>query len=220
MLKMQLKMSVMKLKMLLTEINIISILENKLLTIKYTLKMKNLIYIVMFLVPTILFAQEKPKNVSEETTTKTIVIDNGKEVVEKKVEVTTREEEQLELDENDKNKVNQDLVSSPSKVTTTVKIDNDMDPFYDTKTESVKYMHLDDAYVFKRKTDGFIVSEFDNNSNMSLGQVYRTSAKNNYLYKSSDYNGVGYFDNNGNFIVEYYDAEKKGMVKKVFLLEK
>lgn len=182
--------------------------------------MKKLIYIVAFLVPAVFFAQEKPKNVSEETTTKTVSINDGKEIVTKEVEVTTREEQQLQLDENDKNKVNQDLVESPSKITTTIKIDNDKDPFYDSKTEMVKFENQDESYVFNRKNDGFIVSEMNDESNLLLGQVYRTGASNNYLYQSNDFNGVGYFDDDRNFIVEYYDVEKKSIVKKVFVLKK
>src|SRR5690606_13561476 len=121
--------------------------------------MKHVIYIAVFLVPTVFFAQEKPTNVSEETTTKTVTVDDGREVVEKKVKVTTREEQQIKLAESDKHKVNQDVVDSPSKVTQTIEVDNDMDPFFDSKTKSVHYTYNDDNYIFKRNDNGFIVSE-------------------------------------------------------------
>ncbi|MFL0352564.1 hypothetical protein [Xanthomarina sp. GH4-25] len=182
--------------------------------------MKNLIYIVMFLVPTVFFAQEKPKNVSEETTTKTITVDDGREVVEKKVKVTTKEEQEIKLAEDDKNKVNQEIVASPSKVTQTVEVDNDMDPMYDSKTQSVYYSYNDENFVFKRNKDGFVVSEIGTDVQTDYGHVLNTSRNNNYVFTSSDYNGVGYFDANNNFIVEYYDVNSKSVIKKTFTIAK
>ena len=135
--------------------------------------MKNLLYVIAFLVPTVFFAQEKPKNVSEETTTKTITVDDGKEVVEKQVKVTTREEQQVELAESDKNKVNQQVVPSPSKVTQTVEVDVEVDddPYYDSISESVFYTYDNDNYVFKKNNNGFLVSETDSDVN-KYGMVY------------------------------------------------
>jgi hypothetical protein len=178
--------------------------------------MKNLLYIAAFLVPTVFYAQDKPQNVSEETTTKTVTVDDGREVVEKKVKVTTREEQKIKLAESDKNKVNQDIVDSPSKVTQTVEVDNDMDPFYDSKSKSVYYTYNDDKYLFKKNDKGFIVSEVGADFGMKYGHGMRTSRANNYVFTSNDYNGIGYFDTNNNFIVEYYDAENNAIVKKVF----
>ncbi|WP_417889800.1 hypothetical protein [Xanthomarina gelatinilytica] len=178
--------------------------------------MKHLIYIAAFLVPTVFFAQEKPTNVSEETTTKTVTVDDGREVVEKKVKVTKREEQQIKLAESDKHKVNQDVVDSPSKVTQTIEVDNDMDPFYDSKTKSVYYTYNDDNYIFKRNDNGFIVSEVGADAGMKYGHGMSTSRANNYVFSSKDYNGIGYFDANNNFIVEYYDADSNTIVKKVF----
>lgn len=182
--------------------------------------MKNLLYIAVFMVPTVFFAQEKPKNISEETTTKTITVDDGKEVVEKKVKITTREEQQLELDDNDKNKVNQEVVSSPSKVTQIVEVDDDLDPYYDSKIKTIHYSYNNNPYVFKRNTNGFLVSEVVSNSETDFGKVMTTSRSNNYVFKSNDYNGIGYFDSNNNFVVEYFDTSKNAIVKKVFTLNK
>ncbi|MCX7549548.1 hypothetical protein [Xanthomarina sp. F2636L] len=182
--------------------------------------MKHIIYITAFLIPMAFMAQEKPKNVSEETTTRTITVDDGKEVVEKKVKVTTREEQKIELAESDKNKVNQAIVDSPAKVTQTVQIDDDMDPFYDSETQSIHYSFNDEKYLFKRNNEGFLVSEIGSTTKDNYGHVMNTSRSNNYVFKSTDYNGIGYFDSNNNFIVEYYDADSNTIVKKVFTLSK
>src|SRR5690554_6218211 len=56
------------------------------------IKMKNVLYIVVLMFTTVIFAQNKPKNVSEETTTKTIKVDDGSQVLEQKVRITTRED--------------------------------------------------------------------------------------------------------------------------------
>ncbi|HLV39547.1 hypothetical protein [Xanthomarina sp.] len=182
--------------------------------------MKNVLYIAVFMFTTVFFAQNKPKNVSEETTTKTITIDDGQEVTEQKVKITTREEQKIELDESEKNNVNQDIVASPTKVTQTIEIDTEMDPIYNSKTESIHYNYNDENYVFKKNSKGFMVSELASDSEMDFGNILRTSRANNYYFTSNDYNGIGYFDTNNNFVIEYYDASKNAIVKKVFTMAK
>ncbi|MEO8932708.1 MAG: hypothetical protein ABI295_00245, partial [Xanthomarina sp.] len=139
---------------------------------------------------------------------------------EKKVKVTTREEQNIELDESEKNQVNQDIVASPTKVTQTVETSNDEDPFYDTITESVYYNYNDDNYIFKKNGNGFIVSELATDAEMDYGNIMRTSRPNNYFFTSNDYNGIGYFDSNSNFVVEYYDIAKNAIVKRIYTLAK
>lgn|SRR5690554_652704 len=184
------------------------------------IKMKNVLYIVVLMFTTVIFAQNKPKNVSEETTTKTIKVDDGSQVLEQKVKITTREEQQIELDAKDKNKVNQDIVSSPSKVTQTIEVATEKDPMYDSKTETIYYNYNDESYIFKKNNKGFLVSELASDSEMNFGNVLRTSRANNYYFVSDDYTGIGHFDSNNNFVIEYYDASKEAIVRKVFNLNK
>ncbi|HMC02022.1 MAG TPA: hypothetical protein VKN14_13375 [Flavobacteriaceae bacterium] len=180
--------------------------------------MKKLFFIGTFFLVSIAFAQEKPKNVSEETEKKTVTINDGEKVVEKKVKVTTKEEQKIKLDAKDKHQVNQEIVETPTKVTKTIEVDSDNDVFYDTKTEVSYYTFNDQKYTFQKSSKGFNVSLNDDIDGDLFGHAIRASRNNNYLYKSDDYTGIGYFDDQGNFVVEYYDKDSNGLVKKEFIL--
>jgi hypothetical protein len=119
--------------------------------------MKNVIYICLLLLAGSVFAQEKPKNVSEEVKTTTIKVDNGTEVKEKKIKVTTRKEQNIEFDEKDKNKRDSEIVESPVKVKRTIEIDNNGDNSYDSKVEVGFYEFEGKRYNIKKNNNGFLV---------------------------------------------------------------
>ena len=68
--------------------------------------MKNLVFITALIISGTLFAQEKPKEVKQETEVKTVKTNNGEKITEKKTKIVTRETSDITLDENDKNKTN------------------------------------------------------------------------------------------------------------------
>ncbi|WP_418509920.1 hypothetical protein [Corallibacter sp.] len=182
--------------------------------------MKTLLYITAFMFMISVHAQEKPKNVSEETNIKTVKINDGKKITEKKVKLTTREEQQVELAEEDKNKVNQTMVDSPSKVTKTLEVDNDGDAFYDSKFETAHYEFNDKVYNFKKNSEGFLVSTKSKSDMSPLGNIIKSSKENHYFFKTNDYSGIGYFTDSGNFTIEYYDTNTNKLVKQDFILIK
>lgn len=182
--------------------------------------MKNLIYIGIFLFSVSFYAQDKPRSMSETTEVKTVKIDNGKEVVENKVKVTTREEKSIKLDKNDAGKVNQDMmVDNDKTVTKTIQIDNDNDPFYDSEIELVTYVRDNREYSFIKNSNGFSVTA--KSSKKNFGTAFRSSLNDNYyIFNNSDYSGVGYFDKNGNFIIEYYDTDSNSLMTTKFMTVK
>jgi hypothetical protein len=173
---------------------------------------------IAFLVPTVFFAQEKPKDVSEETTTKTRTVVEDGELVEKKMKVTTRNEQDIVLKDSKNSKENKDVFARPSTITQTVEIDNDKDPYYDSISETVSYSYNNEDYVFKKSNNGFLVAGTDSDVQTDFGRFIITNRSNNYVFTSDDYNGIGYFNANNDFVVEYYDAAKNEIVKKVFTL--
>lgn len=78
--------------------------------------MKNLIYLSVMLLCSGIMAQERPKEIKQETVVKTVKVNDGETISEKKFKVVTREEADVELDENDAEKVNQNRVMSNVKV--------------------------------------------------------------------------------------------------------
>jgi hypothetical protein len=65
-----------------------------------------------------------------------------------------------------------------------------------------------------------LVTGKDSNVSTDFGRFMITNRSNNYVFTSDDYNGIGYFNANNDFVVEYYDASKNTIVKKVFTMAK
>lgn len=175
-------------------------------------------YACLFLFVGNIWAQEEPKNVSEESTTKTVKTDNGTEVVEKKIKVTTREEQDIEFAEKDKNKRDKDVVKSPVKVKKTIEIDNDRGNSYDSKTEIRYYEFNGKQYGFKKVDTGFSVLEKDHETPNNYGQLIKFNRENHYLFKNGNDTGIGYFNDDGSFTIEYYDKKTKTVTSQEFIL--
>ncbi|MGB1309235.1 MAG: hypothetical protein ACPG6B_10010 [Oceanihabitans sp.] len=41
-----------------------------------------------------------------------------------------------------------------------------------------------------------------------------------YIFTTDNYTGVGYFDKNKTFVIEYYDGESDGLITKEFKITK
>ena len=180
--------------------------------------MKNLIYMFSFLMITSAFAQEptekkKPVDKMEETTTtKTTVNKNGVPVTQSTVKVTTKKEQQIKTKQRPGNTPDGDKVDTPIKVTKTIEIDRDSDPFYDVSDKTVYYNYNDKRFAFKSDPYGFNMMS----DNSPYGQARISKSNHFYLTNINGYPGVGYFDTTGNFIVEYYNKDKDVMVMESY----
>ena len=164
------------------------------------------------------FAQEKPKEVKEETEIKTVKIKDDKQIKEKKLKVVTRETESVELDEKDKYKVNQDRVKAPKKVEKMVFVDNDDDSTYDLLTKETYYIIGDEKYLFTPNNKGFdIAFNRDEDKFVKVDKVWATSTDGYYLLNGQMHSGIGYFDKDGNFTVEYYDKDTDKIEVKTYM---
>lgn len=196
--------------------------------------MKSIMYIAAFMFCFTAFAQEKtektkkaenktevkkedPKDVQKETEVKTIKVKKGEgKVEEKKIKVTTTKEQTIKSEPIPDHYENSKRVETPIKVTQTVFVDLDNDPFYDTKSKVVYYTNKDKEYVFTRDDDGFVVSFDNENEDVIFGKARLTSSNRYYLLKTNDYSGIGYFNADGDFVVEYYDETLDAMVVQTF----
>ncbi|WOD43314.1 hypothetical protein [Hwangdonia lutea] len=182
--------------------------------------MKNLIYVFALLFIGSAMAQEKPKEVKQETKVKVVKTKNDKETKEKKVKVITRETADVKLDKNDKNKVNQSRVNATKKVEKMVMVDDDNDADYDILTKETFFVSGDQTYKFTPNDKGFdIIFDNDNNEFVKIGKAWSTSASGNYIIRGEMHNGIGYFDKNGNFVVEYFDENTKRVKKMTYSKE-
>lgn len=179
--------------------------------------MKNVIYLSALLLSTTMLAQEKPKEVKEEAEVKIIRVKDSDKTTEKKVKVVTRETGTVELDEKDKNKVNQNRITSPTKVEKTVMVDDDEDNNYDVITTETYFVLDDKKYLFTPNSTGFDVafSATDNKSSKVI-RALTSSNQGYYIVNGDMYSGIGYFDSNQNFIVEYYNKNTNGIEMIVY----
>lgn len=187
---------------------------------KKPIKMKNTIYILVLLICSTAYAQDKPTEVKKETEVKTVTYKTGKKTKEEKEKIISKETSNVKLDEADANKVNQDRVSATKKVQTTVMVDKDADDAYDIITKDTYFVNLNDDYKFSPNDSGFDITLInDKQEFVSVGKAWNSYNPGTYLISGKEYDGVGYFDKDGNFIIEYYDENSKS-IKSVTFNEK
>ena len=181
--------------------------------------MKNLIYIVSFLMATGVYAQEKKPidKMEQTTTTKTTVNKNGEKVSENTVKVTTKTEQEIKTVQQAGNTTNGDKVDTPIKVTKTIQIDSDSDPFFDASNKTVYYNYNNDKFTFSSDSNGFMMASAEN---PSYGEARKSASNHFYLMTIKGQPGVGYFDSNGNFIVEYYNKDTDAMIMESYEMNK
>lgn len=174
--------------------------------------MKNYIYLFVLLVSGTAMAQEKPKEVKQETIEKTVKYNNGEKISESKIKVVSRETADVELAMDDKEKVNQNRVATTKKVETMVMVDDDLDPDYELLSKETHFISDDKSFKFTPNNGGFNIA-YDNNSNkfVVVGKAYSSKNPGSYVVKGETYNGVGHFNEKGDFIVEYYNADSQSL---------
>ncbi|MCK8481859.1 hypothetical protein [Psychroserpens algicola] len=175
--------------------------------------MKYLIYTFSLLMVAGAYAQNKPVDKVEETKVKTIkTVEDGK-VVENKVKVTTKKEQEVMTDPNYKGTIDAPRVFPKVKVTKTVSVDNDHDPFYESKDKIIYYTKDKNTFKFKAEDKGFMMAD---ENDVMLGSAILSLNKQYYILDINNYSGIGYFNSEGNFVVEYYNSDTKTLVNEEF----
>ena len=183
--------------------------------------MKKLIYILALSLITGVYAQENnPVNVTEETEVKTIKVKKGDKVIENKISIKTEQTQEVKIDPKNEYDLNGDVIETPIKVTKTVKVDNDNDPYYDSKTKVTYYKFDSKDYTFIPDDKGFVVSIKEGDEDVYFGKARYSKRHSNYIISTTNYTGVGYFEKDGSFVIEYYDGKSDGIVTKEFKITK
>lgn len=174
--------------------------------------MKTVIYMGLFLFTGTLFAQVQPREVKEEVEVKTVKVKDNEKTSENKVRVVTRETADVELDENDKNKTNQNRLPATTKVEKMTYVDENV------LTSETSYKMGDGNYVFSPSESGFEMSHTtSNNQSQNIGKSWASSIKGYYIVEGGPHSGIGYFDQNGNFVTEFYNKDTKKVEVKTYL---
>lgn len=157
------------------------------------------------------------KDVKEEVTTTTTTIkdsDGERKIVEK---VKNSEVQNIEFEDPNSSSLNKTVKSTPVNVTTTSEIIVDGETQYRDVDHSAYYEFAGTKYEIKSDSKGYLL--FDSNKKSSSGLLRKTS-NNNYIYRSENKISVGYFDKNGNLILETYDPKTDSMIREEFLISK
>lgn len=164
--------------------------------------MKNLITILVLILGVTVYAQNT--NVTKETKTTTVTVDDGTGEPKKLVKTQHTEARQnVEVKQTGRNTLNKDIKETPVKVTETTTISGDGIATQELG-ETIRYELKGKTYILIRDNSGFKVYSPENEE---LGVIRKTS-KTTYLYQTKDHKvSLGYFDNNGNFIIESYNND-------------
>ena len=177
--------------------------------------MKNLLYTIIFMSGAVALAQN-PVDHMETTQVKSETVKKDGEMIETKVKIITKKEQEVKTDPRQANQLNGDQIITPTKVTKEVMIDNDSDSSYETKLEITYYTYNNRKYGFKTNKNGFVMTTMEGEKEVILGTAIKSSNNQFYIMNTSSYSGVGYFDENKNFVVEYYDKNSNTLATESF----
>ncbi|MEO8515367.1 MAG: hypothetical protein ABI426_01415 [Flavobacterium sp.] len=161
-------------------------------------------------------SQAQNKNVKETTKTTVTTVSNSdqdKTFVKKE---NVREVQNVELKEPKANTINVEMKESPVQVTSVTKITN---PDGTTRTVDVdrsSYYELGGSkYKLVSDPAGYKVIYGTGNT-----AVLRKTSINSYVYKSKSKTAVGYFDVNGNLVLETYDPKSDKVISETYIIVK
>ena len=164
-----------------------------------------------------LSTQAQIKNVKSEvkTTVTTVTNNTGEKKSVKKEEV--KEAQKIELKDADSNVLNKEIKSTPVEVTTTTtmsangvtnSVQVDRSAYYDLNGE---------RYQVKLSESGYNIYQ----PNTKKAAVLRKTSNNNYIYSGTNKTSYGYFNADGNLVLESYDpVTDKVTIETLVVLKK
>ncbi|MGK4568760.1 hypothetical protein [Flavobacterium sp. 3HN19-14] len=164
--------------------------------------MKTTIYTAALL----LFAfgvQAQNKNVTNvtKTTVTTVKDSDGEKQIVKQQDV--KEVQNIELKDPDSKTLNKEMKVTPVEVVSTTKITN---PDGSTRTVDVDRSSVytaSDGKSYKVALDPYGYTMYS--EGMKKPALLRKTSTNSYLYRGRDKTALGYFDTDGNLVIETYD---------------
>jgi hypothetical protein len=161
---------------------------------------KIIIGLVAFLFAVNIHSQNKQVQAEEKTTITTIKDSEGEKTAVKKENI--QQEQKIELQRAKARTLNKNIKETPVEVTKVVTVTN---PDGSTRTvdvdRSAYYIYNGKRYKIALDARGYkITSDEDKKS-----ALLRETTTNSYIYRADGQTSIGYFDTNGNLILETYD---------------
>lgn len=159
-------------------------------------------------------AQNQDTKTETKTTITTIKDDKGEHKIVKKER--TNEVQNIELNAVPDGTLNTDVKPSPVQVTATTKVSVDGEERTIDVDHSAYYMYNNEKYQIALDKSGYSMTSSTNSKPTFL----RRTSNNNYIYKNNDKFSVGYFNADGNLVLETYDEKTDKITVEVFNLQK
>ena len=150
-------------------------------------------------------------DVTKKTVTTTKDSDGEKKVIK---EQNIKARQTIELENADSKALNKDMKASPVELTSTTTVTN---PDGTTRTvamdRSAAYQYEGVNYTLALDPSGYIVTD---SSNAKIG-LLRATTNNSYIYKGKNSISVGYFDVDGNLVMDTYDETSDKVTTRTFV---
>jgi hypothetical protein len=177
--------------------------------------MKNLIVTVSLILFTSYgFAQNKNVKTEEKTTVRTIKDSDGEKKIVKKEEI--KEIQNIEFEKESEKTLNKEMMQTPVEVTSTTKVSVDGVTRSIDVDRSAYYNLNDRKYEVAIDKAGYNLND-TNGENLG---ILRKTSNNNYIYIEKKKVSFGYFDNEGNLILETYDTKNDVIIINKYLVVK
>lgn len=162
------------------------------------------------------FCQAQNENVQKTTEVQTTTIkdSDGEKKIVKTIE--TNQVQKVELGDEKANTLNIETVPSPVNVTTQTKVSVDGVVQSIDVDRSAVYNLEGKEYKVSLDKSGYTIT---NPSTKNIAFLRRTS-NNNYIYRTKNKTSYGYFDQNGNLILETYDEKTDKIILEKYNLMK
>ncbi len=171
------------------------------------------IAVLLFSATTI--AQNTNQQTETKTTVRTVKDSDGAHQTVK--EVQTKEVQKIELGEEKPNTLNINMVDSPVEKVAITQITN---PDGTTRTVGVdrssNYEFDGKKYQVSLDASGYTIADLESNKVSLL----RKTSTNSFIYRNKNKIAVGYFDTNGNLILENYDSKMDKVTTETYILVK
>lgn len=153
-----------------------------------------------------IYAQETPiRDKKEETVTTKLIVNDGKNVEEITVkEETTTEKRDVKLTEKEGHSENLNAEYIPTESKRQVKVNDDVAAVYKNGQRGY-YIYNNRKYLFTPDKTGFYISYENGRKQTRHAKIRKTNRPEYFLVTGSGFTGIGYYDDNRNFIIEHLD---------------
>lgn len=177
--------------------------------------MKNLI-VALLLTGGIITVNAQTEVIKTTEVKKAVKVNKKGEKYDTKVKVVTKKEKKTKFDPNQKHKLNQDVVDSPITVDKTIMVDNDSDTFYDSEAKVKYFKYKGNKYDFLIDQNDLLITYKLNDEDITSARAIKSMNNDFYVIEGKDFNGVGYFNKYGDFIIEYKNKESNKLEHAIF----